>query len=111
MQDKLTKEDVGREEKLRRTKKKDGTVQQQQQSQVWRTGSAGRMSHWLQSVNEPADPLQHTPAESWRPAAIHKTQQNQKLKKGKSEDKGGRGQEEGQKVAIKIKNETQWERS
>lgn len=72
------------------------------------------MSHRLQSVNEPADPLQHTPAERWKPAAIHKTQQNKSKKKKKKEKrkkKGGRGQEEGQKVATEIKNETQWERS
>lgn len=51
------------------------------------------MSHWLQSVNEPADPLQHAPAESWKPAAIHKTQQNQKFKKKK--EKTERRREDG----------------
>lgn len=85
LQEKLTKEDVWRAETLRgrsRTKKKRRRDCATAAAVTTVADRKCRTDESLAPVCEWAtDPLQHTPAESWKPAAIHKTQQNQKSEK------------------------------
>lgn len=65
-------------------------------------GSTGWMSHWPQSVNEPADPCNKL---LWRTAELEICRHSQ----NKTKQKKRTGQEEGQKVKKKKKKE--WEKS